>query len=142
MTESHPNVPAPVAIALVVCDNVDQSSSGKRALVGLFDRISAVRFPAVHPRLCVYVSITDVRRFTHCKLDIVHGETDKPIVVSQGPMPEEGGPIAVWALVFELEGLQFPEPGTYFVRFFGNDQILVQRPIEVIELQRGGEKNG
>jgi len=135
MPAEHSELPAPVPIALVVCDAVYESPNGKRALIGLFDRISATQFPAEHPQLSVYVSITGVHRFTRCKLDIVHGETDEPVVTAEGPMPEQAGPVAIWELVFQFERLRFPEEGTYFVRFWGNDQILVQKPVKLGKLR-------
>ena len=129
------SVPPPTPIAFVLCDNVYQDSHGKRALVGLFDRIVARSMPTVHPKMCVLVSLTSIRPNTICKLDIVHSETDEPIIVMQGPAPPGTQPIDIWDVVFELPPVQFREPGTYYVRFFGNERILVQRPIRVV-LQR------
>ncbi len=126
-------LPPPTTVALVLCDNVYRDSHGKMALIGLFDRIVVNKTPAVHPRMCVFVSITSIRANTVCRLDIVNAETDEPIIVMEGPAPDKAGPIAVWDIVFELPPLAFKGPGTYYVRFFGNDNILLQRPIEVIE---------
>lgn len=88
--------------------------------------------------MCVFVSITDLRPDTKCKLDIVNGETDVPVVTMEGPIPKEVGPTAICDMVFHLENLVFPEPGTYFVRFFGNEHPLLQRPVEVLPI--GEEK--
>jgi hypothetical protein len=132
MAERPKELPKPVGIALVLCDNVYTESAGKQALIGLFNRIMAKKFPATHPRLCVFVSLTEVMPGTKCQLDIVHSETDEPVVRIEGPMPEGPGPIAVWDVVFPLETLVFMEPGTYYVRFFGNGQIILQRPFEVV----------
>jgi hypothetical protein len=130
----------PVGIALVICDNVYFDSTGKRALVGLFNRISAPTFPARHHKLCVFVSVTEVLRSTECKLDIVHAETELPILQMGGPMPERP-PTTVFDMVFEVRELVFPEPGTYYVRFFGNEQILIQRPIEVVSSEHSEEQD-
>lgn len=132
-------LPKPVPIALVVCDNVYTEPGGKQALVGLFNRISARKFPAIHPRLCVFVSLTEALPGTKCKLDIVHAETDEPVLAAEGPMPRDLGPIAVWDLVFRFENVHFKEPGKYYVRFFGNDTIILQRPFEVA-LLKGKER--
>lgn len=139
--QSSADLPKPVGLALVLCDTVyvEQVGGAKRALVGLFDRISARRFPAVHHKLCVFVSLTEVRPGTTCRLDIVHAETDKPVVNLSGPMPLSE-PIQIWELVFTLHDLEFPEPGIYYVRLFGNDQIVLQRPISVV-LMDGEPKN-
>jgi hypothetical protein len=116
---------------LVVCDSTYQSSDGKLALVGLFNRVSAARFPATHPKMAIYVSLTDARPGTRCKLDIVHAETDKPIIEAEGPLPGEAEPTTIIDLNFELNGVTFPEPGRYYVRFFANGYPLLMRPFDV-----------
>lgn len=143
MAEQASSGVAPGAIALVVCDNVYESPEGKRALVGLFTRITARNFPARHGKLCVYVSITNVKRSTTCKVEIVNGETDQIIMSAEGPMPEINNPLAVWDLVFEFRNLEFPEPGKYYVRFSGNNQPLMERPFHVVKISephKGGEE--
>ena len=130
----------PSPIALVVCDNVYTESSGKTALVGLFERIYATKFPAKHPRLCVYASVTDIRTNTKFKLDIVHSETDHVVVALGGPAPEGTTPVAICDMTFELGNLSFPEPGLYFIRFWGNEHLLLQRPFEVLMPSKEKEK--
>ena len=121
----------PSPIALVVCDNVYREAGGKTALVGLFNNIRARAFPATHGRLCVYVSVTDIRPNTTFKLDIVHSETDQPVVTLQGPPPKGADPTTICDFEFQIENVTFPEPGLYYIRFHGNEHILLQRPFEV-----------
>jgi hypothetical protein len=127
----------PVATALLVCDNIYRESRGKTALVGIFSRITAVKFPARHGRLCVFASVTDLRHNTKLKLEIVHGETDAIIMGMEGQPPEDATPLSTCDLNFELNNLVFPEPGRYYIRLSGNDQILLERPFEVVELKPG-----
>ena len=121
----------PTVIALVVCENVYTESGGKTALVGLFNNINARNFPATHSRLCVYFSVTDIKPKTEFKLDIVHSETDEPVVVMGGGPPSGVNPTTVCDFVFELRNVTFPEPGRYYIRLWANDRPLVQRPFEV-----------
>lgn len=140
MAKRRAELPKPVPIALVICDNVYTEPGGKQALVGLFNRISARKFPAVHSCLCVFVSLTEALPGTKCKIDIVHAETDEAVVVAEGPMPsDDAGPIAVWDFVFRFENVNFKEAGKYYVRVFGNDTIILQRPFEVV-LIKGKER--
>jgi len=129
------NLTKPSPIALVVCDNIYQESGGKTALVGLFNNIKARKFPVTHARLCVYVSVTDIRQNTKFRLDIVHSETDQPIVNLQGPPPKGADPTSICDFRFQIENAIFPEPGRYYIRFFGNDHILLQRPFEVTKME-------
>ena len=124
--------PPPTPIALVICDDVRSDRSGKRSLVGLFNRIVFSRFPAKQNRVCVFVSVTSLRPSTICKIDLVNAETDEPLAVMQGPL-QNHDPVIVCDLVFRINNLRFRTPGTYYVRFWGNDQILMQRAFEVLQ---------
>lgn len=121
----------PDPIALVVCDNVYRESGGKSALVGLFTDIIASKVPIVHPRLCVYAAVTGVRPDTRFRLEIVHAESEHRVVDLQGPAPEGVNPTTICDLNFELRALRFPEYGRYYIRFWGNGHLLLQRPFEV-----------
>lgn len=123
----------PSPISLVVCDNIYTESSGKTALVGLFNRITATKFPAKHPRICVYASVTDIRSDTKFKLDMVHSETEHSVMSLAGPAPGGATPLTICDMTFELKNLVFPEPGRYYIRFWGNDQLLLQRCFDVSE---------
>lgn len=126
----------PSPIALVVCDDIYHGDgTGKAALVGLFNTVSARSFPVKHGRLCVYVSVTDVRPNSVFEIDIVHGETSKPVVAMKGPPPPNTQPTTICDLMFVLENVTFPEPGRYYIRFFGNGHILLQRPFEVTRIE-------
>jgi hypothetical protein len=132
------NLPEPKCIALVVCDNVYEDSTGKRALVGLFTRITAAHFPARHPKLCVVVSLTELRLQTTCKLDIVRGTDHEPIIEMNGALPADS-PTMICDMVMEIRNVVFPEPGNYWIRFWGHGQILSQRPIEVVKMPKGDD---
>ena len=122
----------PQPVALIVCDNVYQESGGKNALVGLFSKIIASRFPATHSRMVVYVAVTDVRPNSVGRLEIVHGETDELVAGMQGPIKVDD-PVQIVEMIFVLEKVTFPEPGLYFVRFSANDRPLLSRPFLVVK---------
>ena len=130
----------PSPIALVVCDNVYRESGGKTALVGLFTRINVQRTPVKHPRLCVYAAVTDIRPDTVFKLDIVHSETDHAVASLQGPPPDAVAPTTICDFSFEFRDLIFPEPGRYYIRFWGGDALLLQRPFDVVETEKQGKE--
>ncbi len=131
----------PAIIALVVCDNIYREPGGKTALVGLFNRLTAHKFPIMHPRMAVFVSVTGVRRGSTAKLDIVHGENDRLVVAAEGPFPKEADPVSVVDMSFILNNVVFPEPGTYYIRFWGNEHLLVMRPFVVGKVKSRGNVN-
>lgn len=126
----------------MVCDNVYRESGGKQALVGLFNRITTPSLPAMHPRMCVYASVTDIRPGTILVLEIVHSETDEVVVRLEGPPPKPVDPTTICDLVFELNGLKFPRTGRYYIVLHGNNQLLLQRPFDVVQSDPGKPKEG
>lgn len=127
----------PSIIALVLCDNIYHDADDKTALVGLFNSIYAPAFPAKHPRLAVFVSVTGIRPKMTAKLDIVFGETDQPIVTAKGGFKKDVNPLTVVDMEFMLGDVIFPEPGRYVVRFFGNEHLLAMRRFDVHHRQGG-----
>lgn len=136
MSDDHIGPPKPVGIALVICDNVYLDSSGKQCLVGLFNKIIVEKFPARKSKMCVYAALTEVYPNTTCKIDIVHAETDEPVFQAEGEMDDlVVNPTTICDLIFELSSVTFGESGAYYVRLFGNNQILLQRPFELLTLR-------
>ena len=130
----------PSPIALVVCDALYQDPSGKAALVGLFNRLVAAKFPATHPQMCVYASVTEVRTGTKFRLVIEHAENGRRVAeLSAEPPPEAAmNPTTVLDLRFVLQGLTFPEPGRYYIQFWADDRLLLQRPFDAVLMQQAG----
>lgn len=126
----------PIAIALVLCDNIYYEQSGKTALVGLFSRIYARTFPAEQACMCVYASVTGIRPHAKLRLDIVNQETSHEVASLRGEADGDASPIDVVDVNFVFRGLQFPEPGLYDIRLWGEDDILVARPFQVIQLEK------
>jgi hypothetical protein len=131
----------PAPIALVVCDSIYSESKGKTALIGLFNRVIAASFPATHAQLCVYASVTEVRADSKFKLDIVHSESDHPVVSLKGRPSGEVDPLTICDFNFELHNVVFPEPGLYFIRFWGDEYLLLQRPFQVVQAKSDEGKN-
>jgi len=138
-----PSTIKPTPIALVVCDNIYAEPGGKVALIGLFSSVQTKELPAVLHRMAVFASLTDLRDGSFAKIEIVHGETDKVIVAAQGPFPAGYTPLTVVDMNFVFGNVSFPEEGTYFIRFWANDHLLIMRPFQVGLIKtKGDRKNG
>lgn len=132
-----PSTIKPTPIALVVCDAIYQEPGGKTALVGLFSNIASYNPPPIkHPRLAVYASVTGLRDGSRARLEIVQGETEKVIVSAGGPFPNGATPLTIADLNFVFNNVVFPEVGTYFIRFWANDYLLMMRPFEVSVIEQ------
>ena len=121
----------PVPIALVVCDDIYRDPGGKTALVGLFNCIRAAALPVVHPRLSIYASVTDVHAGTVFRVRLEHSESGKVVAELNGRPPDQTDPTTICDFMFLLQGLQFTEAGRYYIQFWGNDSLLMQRPFDV-----------
>lgn len=131
-----PAIVKPTPIALVVCDNIyAEQPGGKIALVGLFNGIACQSFPARHPRMAVFASLTDLRDGSKAKLEITHAETDKVIVSAEGGFPDGYTPLTVIDLQYIFVNVTFPEEGTYYIRFWANDHLLMMRPFQVKQIK-------
>lgn len=81
--------------------------------------------------MAVFASLTGLRDGSEAKLEVVHGETDEAIASAQGPFPSGYTPLTVVDMNFILNDVTFREEGIYFIRFWANDHLLMQRPFEV-----------
>ncbi|MCP4593296.1 MAG: hypothetical protein GY842_21375 [bacterium] len=126
----------PTPIALVVCDNIYEEPGGKVALVGLFNNIVTSELPVTHPRLAVFASVTGLRKGSQAKLEILHGESESAVVAAQGPFPDDVDPLSVVDMSFVFNNVTFEEEGTYFIRFWGNDHVLMMRPFQVCKRKK------
>jgi len=93
--------------------------------------------PVVIPRLAVFASVTGLRKESYAKLEIVHSESEEPVVSAEGSFPEGAEPISVVDLHFIFNGVTFPEEGVYFVRFWANGHCMMMRPFTV-QTKKGG----
>src|SRR5215470_5267764 len=109
--------PVPSLLAMLVCDQViiDEQSK-KKSLIGVFDNINAVVFPAAI-NCAVYAKLADAEGQYKFKVRVVNlkdegllGEMEVPAVVRTQTAPAE--------LAIHLLGLPFPAPGKYEVQLY------------------------
>lgn len=124
----------PTPIALVVCDSIymEHGPARRVSLVGIFDRIVAEQFPCRQAQLCVYVAATELRPSTKLMMRIVHAESDKLIVAMQGKPDPRVAPTHIMATYFVFNRVVFPDPGRYYVEFWADDNLIVQRRLELV----------
>ena len=127
--------PSPLGIAIVVCDQIiEDKLTGKKSLIGIFNQITAANFPCTHPRVSVFVCLTEGRGDYGARLRIVHDETETVVADLNGPIqfPDSN---AVVELNFDLVGLTFPQAGLYSIEFYCDDALVLERRFNVIQLE-------
>ena len=64
--------PHPSLNAMLLCDlTIREHGTGKMSLIGIFENISAARFPVVHRALTVYAKLADAEGEYGIRLELV-----------------------------------------------------------------------
>ena len=127
--------PSPVGLAIVICDLIiEDKQTYKKSLIGIFNQIGALQFPCRHPRMAVYVSLTEGRGAYAVRLRIVQEETGHAVGEVCGQI-QFGDIHAVAELNFDLLNLAFPQPGLYSIEFYCDDLLVLERRFQVLPVQ-------
>ncbi len=120
-------------VAMVVCDDIFRDSiTGKAILVGAFSTITCPTFPARHPKLAVFFSITNGNGEYDLSLSIEQESTGLNLITLQGPL-HASDPLGIADIELFLQGVEFPEPGKYWVKLECDGEIINQRPIMLLQ---------
>ena len=127
--------PSPVGLAIIVCDQIiEDKLTGKKSLIGIFNRVSAANFPCTHSRLAIFVCLTEGHGDYGARLRIVHEETGVIVADLNGPIqfPDVNGVIE---MNFDLVGLAFPQPGLYSIEFYCDDVLVLERRFHIAQIE-------
>lgn len=129
----------PVAL---LADEANISQEGKLNVLGAFDRISAARFPVVHPRMVfvfrVEAAFADAGRTAHTRVRLMD-EDGATLFDAEGELtapPLQPGDFVTTNQIFTLVGVQFPRPGTYRFVLTVGDAPPHETPLRLTQLQR------
>lgn len=104
----------PLCVALILCSEVvEDSRTGNKTLVSLFNGILTPQLPAVHPRLCVMASLTSGSGAWQWSFRIT-APSGKQIMKMEDTAAFTD-PLAVHDIVVEVRNLPIEEEGVYFV---------------------------
>ena len=141
MSDSRSGRPAPMVLAMILCDAIYQDpATQKCTLLGTFSTINARQFPATHRQLSIHVAMTDGHGKTSIRLMLVGPNESDPPVFSRDGVIEFADPRMVAELNFIVTNVAFPQPGEYRLQIFGNDELLMERRLYVVgpAAQMGG----
>lgn len=141
--------PVPDVLSLIVCDQIiTDRLTGKQSLIGMFSKIHARGFPAAHPQLCVYCTLTEGYGETDLTIRIVDANDDRPPIVEGRGKVKFQDPRAIANLALQFHGLTFPQVGSYRIQLWSQGELLREARLELIQLkfpphvQSGDEPNG
>jgi len=134
-----PTRETPLGLSLLMCDTIiEDKLTGKKTLVGLFDRVHARRFPCVHAFMCVFVSLTGARGRFPCEVVCRHQDSHTIAFSAKGEVIMRD-PRQVVDLVFRLSGVTFPKPEMYWLNFVIDEVPMMMRPLFVVESSKSGK---
>jgi hypothetical protein len=121
--EPRPSRVVPVMIAALVCDTAaTDPTTGKKTLIGIFDRLWASNFPTGRPAT-LYWKITDAEGDYTVEARFVQLKKNELIAKGGGKVSVPDRMSAFDYYLF-LPMLIFPEPGRYEVQVLMNDAYL------------------
>jgi hypothetical protein len=117
---------------MLLCDHtIREHGTGKVSLIGIFENISAPRFPVVHRALSVYAKLVDAEGDYALRLELVRLEDGH--VVAQGTLRATFADRMTPAeLIFALENLGLERPGRYEFRLHANERFVAGKTFVVV----------
>ncbi len=129
------SVETPECLSIIICDDVYRDEATKKmVLVGTFNAIGAVEFPAKHPRMHVLFTMTNGHGTFDMAIRVEHARTSQVLAELSGPCSFEA-PDKISDFNIVLKGLEFPEAGKYWVGVWINETLIKQRPIVLVDLR-------
>jgi hypothetical protein len=120
------NNECPVCLAINICNEVIvDARTNNKSLISCFNGIVTQQLPAMHPRMFIMVSVTNV--FQNADITISARDPQYNEVMQFKAHISASDPFAVHDLIVEVHNLQLPLPGTYFVDVIYNETLLSER---------------
>jgi hypothetical protein len=134
-------LPPPITcISIIICDDIlRDENSHKVALWGTFNQIFAQKSPFVHPRMSIFLTITNGRGVKDVAVCVENASTGESVFEVRGPM-RFNGPLDIVDLNLELRALSFPRFGKYLVCLKEGHVPVAQRPFMVVKNGRRKRK--
>ena len=127
----------PLLVAVLVCDvAVDDPSTGKKNLIGIFDQVQVSRFP-IRRAISLYMKIADAEGRYKFDVRYVRTDTDKILANAEGKM-------AITDRLSSLDqhisfpSIQIPAPGRYEFQIWANSMFLGSTFIDASQRSTSG----
>ncbi len=133
MTEDKPSVLSqvlPVMMAALVCDtHAVDPTTGKKSLIGIFDRVNAARFPVSRP-ITLYYKLTDAEGRYEFKIRFSSRGGEDLLAEATGEFTSKDR-LKAMELVVPFPKLPLPSPGRYEFQLWANGMYIGTTSIDV-----------
>ncbi len=121
----------PHIISFLIADSVIQEKgSNKWSAIGIFDRISADRFPCMHASMALYIKLTDAEGEYNLRVEFTDSDARK-LGVFEGIKLKVASKLATPDFGIQTKNLFIPKPGKYNFDLYFNDQHCQSFPLIV-----------
>ena len=121
----------PVLVAALVCDvAAADPSTGKKNLIGIFDRINVTKFPTRRP-VSIYFKVADAEGRYEIQVRYVQVKTGKILAQAEGGL-QANDRLASTDLYIQFPPLPIPEEGRYDFQVWANSMFLGSTFIDAV----------
>ena len=114
----------PFLLAILVCDaSTVEPSSGKKTLVGIFDRVLADNFPT-NRQCALYFKITDAQGKYIFKIEYAQVNTGTKLAEATSNVVSIKDRLKAADFILGFPPLSVPAPGQYEFRLYANNMYL------------------
>jgi hypothetical protein len=122
----------PVGIALIICDRVIlDAATQEKTLVGTFSHLVCPAFPAMLPRMTVFVAATNGQGAIETEIRCVNETDNGSVVFAMGGMFNFNNPNEIVEGAFQFNNLTFPKPGLHSIEFRCEGDLVLQRRFQL-----------
>lgn len=130
-----------ITLALLA-DYANISQEGKLNILGIFDRISAQSFPAIHPQMQLIMTIeadrVEASREHKIEVELIDADGTKLFSIGGNlkfSPPPSGERIRVNHII-QLNNLRFDHFGNYDFKILINNEVRKSIPLSVVEIKK------
>ncbi len=123
--------PKPMALVMAICDVViDDKTTGKKSLVGLFNNITTSTVPCAHPRLNVFLSLTEGTGVYTMRLRCLQVGKETDLFGMEGQINFQS-PKQIVEFNFEMINVPFPDYGEYRFEVLCDSEPIIARRFQI-----------
>jgi len=123
-------MPEPVFNALLMADKVITEDNGKKAVIGIFDRLNFPAVPAMAPPWFIYASFGNLDPENEVTVNIARKDSQEVVFSAQGAVQVQHASRAA-DILLPIPPIKFNRAGKYIVAFILNGREIASRVLEV-----------
>ena len=121
--------------AFLVCDYViEDRTTKKKSLIGLFTHLQGLTFPFLHHQMGLYFCLTDAQGTYQFEISLIYLNTEFLMAKAQLPLVDIPDRLQIADFCLTLNNLAFPGPGRYEFQLYSNGEFLAQKDFNVIQM--------